>query len=79
MQITGNAVFVRGDGHAPMKCGVYEADDCRDNQIANDVVSYYTDEAVCSAGVNSAVGSIMGGWFFFSNVITEYIMEDKGD
>lgn len=66
VQITGNAIFVWGDGHAPMKCGVYEADDCRDNQIANNVVNYYTDEAVCSAGVNSAVGSIMGVRKFYT-------------
>ena len=57
VQVTGNTIF-NWEGHTPMICGVYEAEDCRDNQITDNIINYYTDNAVHSAGTNTTVSSV---------------------
>ncbi len=52
VQITGNAIFNWHDNQI-MQGGVLEEADCRENQIANNVVNYYRDFAVLARGTNS--------------------------
>ena len=57
VQVTGNTIF-NWEGHIPMLCGIYEAEDCRDNQITDNIINYYTDNAVRSAGTGTTVSSV---------------------
>jgi parallel beta-helix repeat protein len=59
VQISGNAIF-NWEGHQPMIAGIYESEDCRDNQIMDNVINYYTDKSVFSAGKNTKVANNMG-------------------
>jgi hypothetical protein len=52
MQISDNAIFNWWDNQI-MKGGIYESEDCLENQITDNTINYYEDEAVYSAGEDS--------------------------
>jgi hypothetical protein len=52
VQVTSNTIFC-WEGQQPMLCGIYEAEECQNNQITHNSINYYTDEAVFSAGKNT--------------------------
>jgi parallel beta-helix repeat protein len=52
VQITGNAIFNWWDNQI-MKGGIYEEADCLENQITDNIINYYKEEAVSSRGKNS--------------------------
>ena len=43
-----------------MLCGICEAEECQNNQITDNNINYYTDEAVFSAGKHSIVANNVG-------------------
>ncbi len=52
VQVTGNAVF-NWQGHLPMRCGIHEADDCRNNAITHNNINYVTEGGVVCRGAGS--------------------------
>lgn len=52
MQVSDNAIFNWWDNQI-MKGGIYESEDCLENQITDNVINYYEEEAVFSAGEES--------------------------
>ena len=66
MQISGNAIFNWWDNQA-MTTGIYEGEDCLENQITDNVINYYKKEDVQSLGENSVASNNLGlphpyGW-----------------
>ncbi|MEM8847712.1 MAG: right-handed parallel beta-helix repeat-containing protein, partial [Bacteroidota bacterium] len=59
VQVTGNAIFNWWDNKA-MTGGVYEAPDCLENQITDNIINYYKDFDVRSLGKNSITGYNLG-------------------
>jgi parallel beta-helix repeat protein len=56
VQVTANAIF-NWQGHLPMRCGIYETEDCQYNQISHNNINYYTEEAVVCQGKNSVASN----------------------
>ena len=52
IQITGNRLFCWAD-QLPTKAGIFEAEDCRDNNIVANTINYFTEQGVVSNGKNS--------------------------
>jgi len=52
VQVTANAIF-NWPGHQPMVDGIFEADECENNQISNNNINYYTEKGVRCEGMNS--------------------------
>jgi hypothetical protein len=66
IQVTGNALFNWGDGHAPMIDGIYEAEDCKFNNITNNNVQFYTGVPANVNGENSFQENNMGNPHFYT-------------
>ena len=66
MQISGNAIFNWWDNQA-LTTGIYEGEDCLENQITDNVINYYKKSDVESLGENSVASNNLGlphpyGW-----------------
>lgn len=59
VQITGNAIFNWWDNQA-MTGGIYEGDDCWENQITDNVINYYREFDVKSLGKDSVAAFNLG-------------------
>lgn len=59
VQVSANALFNWWDNQ-PMKGGIYEGDDCWENQITDNIINYYQDEAVVSRGDSSVAAYNLG-------------------
>ncbi len=66
VQVTGNALFNWPDGHAPMIDGIYEAEDCKFNNITNNNVQFYTGVPANINGENSYEENNMGNPHFYT-------------
>ena len=49
VQVTGNAIFAWWDNQI-MQGGIHESEECQENQITDNIVNYYKDEAVFAGG-----------------------------
>ncbi len=56
IQITGNRLFCWAD-QLPTKAGIFEGEDCRDNNIVANSINYFTEQAVISKGKNSVTAN----------------------
>jgi parallel beta-helix repeat protein len=59
MQISGNAIFNWWDNKA-LTGGIYEGEDCLENQITDNIVNYYKEFDVKSLGKNSIAAYNLG-------------------
>ncbi len=59
VQISANAIFNWWDNQI-LSAGIYEGDDCFDNQITDNVINYYRDEDVVSLGRRTVTGNNLG-------------------
>jgi parallel beta-helix repeat protein len=53
LQVSSNAIFNWPDGHPPMIDGIYEAEECQNNNISNNNVQFYTGLPANVNGKNS--------------------------
>jgi hypothetical protein len=49
VQVTGNAIFAWWDNQI-LRGGIYESEECQENQIAENTINYYRDDAVFAGG-----------------------------
>jgi parallel beta-helix repeat protein len=66
IQVSGNAIFNWPDGHPPMLDGIYEAEDCKFNNITGNNVQFYSGVPVNINGENSAESNNMGNPGFYT-------------
>jgi hypothetical protein len=59
MQVTGNAIF-NWQGMHPMLNGIYEAEDCANNHVANNTVNYCSGELAECLGKESVASANLG-------------------
>ncbi|QDU71487.1 right-handed parallel beta-helix repeat-containing protein [Mucisphaera calidilacus] len=52
VQISGNCIFNWWDNQI-MRCGIYESEDCRENQFTDNTINYYKEQAVLRRGEDS--------------------------
>lgn len=76
-QITGNSIFNWGDGHAPMIDGIHEESTCRNNNIADNNINFYSGEAVNLNGKNSRSVNNLGVQKFYGRVWEGPFMPDE--
>jgi hypothetical protein len=78
-QITGNSIFNWGDGHAPMIDGIHETAECRNNNIADNSINFYSGKAVNLNGNNSRSVNNLGIAKFYGRVWEGPFMPDSDE
>jgi hypothetical protein len=79
LQITGNSIFNWGDGHAPMIDGIHETAECRNNNIADNNINFYSGEAVNLNGRNSRSVNNLGIARFYGRIWEGPFMPDSDE
>jgi parallel beta-helix repeat protein len=79
LQVSSNAIFNWPDGHPPMIDGIYEAEECQNNNISNNNVQFFTGMPANVNGKNSINSNNTGKPDFYTEPWTGPFQPEKNE